>query len=410
MTVNGGYLYDKGLGSINALADANADGQLLTGYLRVASHLPQPQQRLATAIRRARMVRDQVILERATEGPLQVPAADVEIDFDVEWHPADGYVYQWGARVRQGQDETTATYDNTVLSFETLDDAKAQALADRFFDWLEGFVADHETAGRTVRIFHWTSPELTKTIRVLGGDRADALFERFLDLRRWMDDEFFARDGLSLKTVAPVFNFKWRADDAGGETSVRKIEDARNATNTESANAARVWLEKYNEDDCKAQAVIRDGLRANAAMRQISDRQPAASPVGVDPESKDETWTTTSATPLRVPISVHNPQTRSPNIKSAKIQEEPKTEPRKPRMPAAKALSLNEIKTRVDTFVAEWQGETSEKRGITVLLERLLQLLRHQPSSCCLLREVGNKSVHWQQRSYRRVLAQRPHR
>ena len=205
-----------------------------------------------------------------------MPEADVEIDFDVEWHPADGHVYQWGARVRHGQDEATATYEHSVLSFDTLDDATAQALADDFFDWLEGFVADHEDAGRTVRIFHWTSPEVTRTIRVLGGERADALFERFLDLDEWMDEQFFARDGLSLKVVAPIFGFDWRAEDAGGETSVLKVEAGPQRHRPASRRRRHeTWLLSYNEDDCAAQAAIRDGLRHYAGARRITEA-PAA--------------------------------------------------------------------------------------------------------------------------------------
>lgn len=349
-------LYDQGLNTIDALAAANpADQALLSGYLRVASHLPKPEQRLTTAIRRARMVRDQVLLERKTAGTLHVPEADIEIDFDVEWHPADGHVYQWGARVRNGQDETTATYEHSVLSFDTLDDATAQTLADDFFDWLEAFVTDHETAGRNVRIFHWTSPELTKTIRVLGGERADALFERFLDLRKWMDEQFFARDGLSLKVVAPIFGFDWNAEDAGGETSVRKVEEARNTTDPETAQAAREWLLSYNEDDCAAQAAIRDGLRRTATNERITEASETASlvHVAVDGDNGTEQSAPAASGAAEVPITTPQGSTKADDKSN-------QTQPRKLLMPAAKALSMNEIRSRVDAFVTEWRDETSE--------------------------------------------------
>ena len=358
------YLYEQGLSTIEALAEATPNDALLEGFLGKAAHLPTPARRLDTAIRRARMVRDRVLLERTANGPLRVPEADVEIDFDVEWHPADGHVYQWGARVRRGQDESSATYEHSVLSFDTLDDASAQRLADGFFGWLEPFVADHEHAGRTVRIFHWTSPEVTRTIRMLGGERAEALFERFLDLRQWMDEQFFARDGLSLKVVAPIFGFGWHVEGAGGEASVGKIEEARDTTDPRHAQEARAWLLSYNEDDCAAQAAIRDGLRNCANLSRITEghfaaREASADAIAelvVEPVKAPRTASTPGGLPTLPPEPPKSSAPTPTKTESRHLQ----IKPRKLPMPAAKALSLNEIRSRIDAFVTEWRDETSE--------------------------------------------------
>lgn len=362
------YLYDQGLSTVNALADADpADPALLSGYLRVASHLPAPERRLTTAIRRARMVRDQVLLERKTDGVLQVPEADIEVDFDVEWHPADGHVYQWGARVRQGQHESTATYEHSVLSFNSLDDATAQTLADEFFHWLEAFVADHEAAGRSVRIFHWTSPELTKTIRVLGGERADALFERFLDLRKWMDEQFFARDGLSVKVVAPIFGFDWKAEGAGGETSVRTVEEARNTTDPETAKVAREWLLSYNEDDCAAQAAIRDGLRRTGGAARIDEGDRLTSPVP-DLPAKSNDADTTSENVAEPEVFGSRPSTQGeplpPTGPSTAVNPEPaptRTASAPSVVLAGRTLAMNEIRSRVAQFVINYADASREQ-------------------------------------------------
>ena len=359
------YLYDQGLSTVEALAHADPAGLLLDGFRRKAAHLPTPKRRLTTAIRRAQMIRDQVLLERTTRGPLQVPEADFEIDFDVEWHPADAHVYQWGARVRHGQDDSTATYEHSVMSFETLDDAKAQALADDFFGWLEAFVGSHERAGRTVRVFHWTSPEVTRTIRMLGRERAESLFERFFDLRQWMDEQFFARDGLSLKVVAPIFGFEWKVDGAGGEMSVRKIEEARDTTNPLTSHEAKAWLSSYNEDDCAAQAAIRDGLRSWAALDRITEglqaSQPDPADLGVEPFVEDVEQAGSGAGPNELPTSQAKPSAPSGSLAPTKTDDRGiQIQPRKLPMPAGKALSLNEIRSRVDAFVAEWRDETSE--------------------------------------------------
>lgn len=265
------YLHAHGYGTITALASAPVnDNDFRAGYARAAAHLPTPGKRLDDLARRARMHRDGIAFERTGTGILTVPTADVEIDFDVEWHPADGHVYQWGARVRYGSDEATATYEHTALNFDTLDETSAAALAGEFFDWMEAFVAEHEAAGRTVGIYHWTTPETTRAMKMLGPERAARLFDgRFVDLKRWMDQRYVARDGFSLKKVAPLFGFKWDAEDAGGATSIIKIEEARQTDDPALAAAAREWLLTYNEDDCAAQAAIRDGLHEYIAAATI---------------------------------------------------------------------------------------------------------------------------------------------
>ena len=326
------HLYDQGLGTVDALAAASTDGGLLEGYLPHATHVRTPEKRLTNVVRRARMTRDNIPLEREGTLPLDVPTADVEIDFDVEWHPNEGHVYQWGARVRLGQDEATATYEKTVYNFERLDDQAAQALADEFFAWLEGFITDHETAGRTVAVFHWTSPEITKTLRALGDNtRSAALLDRFVDLRAWMADRFFARDGLGLKHVAPLFGFGWRVEDPGGLASVVKIDTIRLTDIAERAAEAKAWLLSYNEDDCAAQAAIRDGLR----------RQHGAGTAPV----------TTGSTPVR-PNS-QNEGEPGPQVSQGGTLT---------RARSGKRLSMDEIRRRVAQFVIDYKGFTQEKQ------------------------------------------------
>lgn len=346
------YLYDQGLGSIEALASADpTNPTLLSGYLQVAAHLPVPERRLATAVRRARMHRDNIPLERTTSG-FEVPVADVEIDFDVEWHPADGHVYQWGARVRHGQDEATATYEHSVLSFDTLDDASAYELAQNFFDWMEAFVAEHEAAGRSVGIYHWTTPETRLATKMLGGERADRLFEgRFVDLKALMATHFFARDGFSLKTVAPLFNFQWRSPDAGGETSVLRVEQARNADDPATAQAAREWLLTYNEDDCTAQAAIRDGLRRLTEASSIAEEQPVAAPAETEVNAG-----TGTVLPTANPSTSARKAPRQPARRSDTEWGNALTTDRK-------GLSLNEIRTRVARFVVDYKDVTNEKQN-----------------------------------------------
>ncbi|WP_237089622.1 DNA methyltransferase [Nocardioides dokdonensis] len=372
------YLYDQKLGTTDALASADpTDPALLSGYLRVASHLPAPESRLATAVRRARMHRDDIALELTAPDGFEVPGADVEVDFDVEWHPDDGHVYQWGARVRYDSNEATATYDHTVMSFDILDDATAYDLAQDFFAWMEGFVADQEAQGRTVGIYHWTTPETRVATKVLGGERAERLFEgRFVDLKALMATHFFARDGFSLKKIAPLFDFTWRAPDAGGDVSVLKIEQARNAADPETAQAAREWLLAYNEDDCAAQAAIRDGLKMMLDQlpsdSETSDKSSVAAPSPDLPHTSNDAATTTPKTAIEPEVVRSRPSTQGEPVPPTEALTPAESQPAGPAVGRAatqpvgrdgRLLSLNEMRRRVAQFVIDYSGVTSERQN-----------------------------------------------
>lgn len=211
-----------------------------------------PEERLDSVVQRARMTLAGVDYEPRSEWP-EIPAADVEVDFDIEWD-RDGFIYQWGLRIRQGQDESTAVYE-PVLSFEALDEAKEAELAEAFADELGALIDAADAAGKSLRIYHWHNVEVTRTAKF---PRVARLLEgRCTDLLAWFNSNFRARGSSSLKDVAPLFGFAWDVDDAGGYTSMLKIEQARTPEGAED----RAWCLRYNESDTAAQPAIRDGLR-----------------------------------------------------------------------------------------------------------------------------------------------------
>lgn len=209
------------------------------------------QTRLANAVRRAAMTVSGVDVEPHGAGWPEPPSADIEIDFDIE-HDMD-HVYQWGVRIRDGQDDTTARYQPTV-SFAPMDDASEAALADEFADWLEAVLADAQRTGRSVKVFHWSPVEIHKSAKF--PRVAAALAGHTVDLMAWFKAEFFARTSSSIKAVAPLFGFDWEQEDSGGLTALLRIEQARAGD-----PAAKDWCLRYNCDDTAAQAAIRDGLR-----------------------------------------------------------------------------------------------------------------------------------------------------
>lgn len=183
-----------------------------------------------------------------------VPTADVEIDFDIEWD-TDGRIYQWGVRVRRDRDENTARYLPDLVSFEPLDADSEAALAQVCLKVLEDLIDEAEGQGKSVRIFHWSDPEKSYTRRSIPA--ITSLVDAYgVDLRRWAEANLFARGGYSLKVIAPACGFVWRGDDAGGLESQRQLNIAR--AGGPDAAAAVEWCLEYNEDDVRAQAMIRD--------------------------------------------------------------------------------------------------------------------------------------------------------
>ncbi|WP_121034268.1 ribonuclease H-like domain-containing protein [Terracoccus luteus] len=253
------YLYDLGLTTVADLATAGDDPPEPWSP-RDTQPGGRAQQKYSALVRRARMALSGVAFEPHEDWP-QVPSADVEVDFDIEWD-LEGRIYLWGLRVRQGQDESTAVFD-PVLSYAPLDDDGAADLAQEFATRLGRVISEAEAAGKSVTVFHWSHPERSRTSN---HPAVHALLERHaLDLHAWYTKHFFPRDGASIKVVAPIFGFRWAVDDAGGAESQVRIEVARGGG--EDAAAAIEWLSRYNESDVAAQAAIRDGLRRSRPER-----------------------------------------------------------------------------------------------------------------------------------------------
>ncbi|OBH20886.1 recombinase RecB [Mycolicibacter sinensis] len=242
--------------SVAQLAEVDADAHVEAFRIQSVG-TQKPADRLANVVRRARMSCAQADYERRGPNPPAVPSADIEVDFDIEWD-SDNRIYQWGLRIRDGQDDTTAYYD-PVVSFDPLDDDGEAALADEFASRIRRLRGRAEREGKTLRVFHWHHPETSSTRRFTAV--ADALDGLTCDLRQWFDAEYFARTSSSIKCVAGYFGFQWEVDDAGGLASQLAIDVARG--HGPDADLARQWCLRYNECDVAAQAAIRDGLRSD---------------------------------------------------------------------------------------------------------------------------------------------------
>ncbi len=246
-----------GVVSIEDLAGLDLDGGAFqASYLPEVTNIKDPLGRLTTAVRRARMVRDGVALERATTGPIPVPRAEIEIDFDIEWDP-DDHVYLWGALVHCPDAEPSY---HAVVAWDERDDAGWIEHAESFASWLRGQVAVAEASGESLLVYHYSHAEPTYLKRVLGEDAVADLLERFVDLLPIVREHYFGVRGLGIKQVAPAFGFEWRDDDPGGLQSQLWLIDARAAEDETVRDAGRERILTYNEDDVRATAAVRNRL------------------------------------------------------------------------------------------------------------------------------------------------------
>ncbi|HEV2929363.1 MAG TPA: nuclease, partial [Propionibacteriaceae bacterium] len=142
-----------GIATITDLAGFDLDG-LLTWYLPEVTHRSGAEMRIRTAARRARMLLDGRWFDRESSGPIEVPDADVEIDFDIE-SAVDGRVYLWGFLVQPAGGP--GVY-HEFSRFADLDDAAEVELAREAFDWLRSVVE----AGERVLVFHYSGYEVAK--------------------------------------------------------------------------------------------------------------------------------------------------------------------------------------------------------------------------------------------------------
>ena len=209
------------------------------------------------------MLRSGVAFDRETAGPIAVPGAQLEVDFDIE-SSAEGRVYLWGFLVH----DTTAPgrpYYRQFSAFDDLDAATETALAEAALGWLRGMA---DTA-LSLRVYHYSGYE-PATVRALadrgGGPQlrwaAGFADEHFVDLYEVVKTHFFGVKGLGLKLIAQHAGFRWRDDDPGGLNSQRWFAEAVHHPAAEVREQARTRVLEYNEDDVRATSELRAWLRS----------------------------------------------------------------------------------------------------------------------------------------------------
>lgn len=194
---------------------------------------------------KATAIRNQVALTRLTTGPDVFNVPDIEIDIDCEFDTKG--VYLWGATL--SKPDKTPTYQ----AFGTPDgDEKVTAQA--FFAWLSENIAEADANGRTVEIFHYGHAESSHLERILG-EAAKSATNRFTDMLPLLRHHYFAPNGFTLKSLAPLAGATWRSTGATGRDTLDWVKEARD-------DSPKAWqqLVDYNEDDTRATRTLRHSL------------------------------------------------------------------------------------------------------------------------------------------------------
>lgn len=253
-------LMSLGITTVAELATADVDA-LMPDYLPHTGHRDRAEQRLRQAARRARMLARGVDLERVSTEPIGVPRSPVEVDLDIETAD-DGTVYLWGALLTVDGGSQYHEFSR----FASGGGSAEFALAERFASWLLDLVAQHpETL-----VYHYSDYETVHLERLAERSGSQVLAEacglirgHFVDLFRFIRDNFVGVNGLGLKVVASRgAGFEWRDEEPGGLASQTWFSEAVSGATVEERDAARVRVVNYNEDDVRATLAVRRWLTA----------------------------------------------------------------------------------------------------------------------------------------------------
>ncbi len=203
---------------------------------------------------------------------VDVPRADVEIDLDME-NTEDG-VYLWGTLasvVGRSLGAIDLGYRAFVDWMSLTPEREARLLAD-FWTWLQVLRQQANEAGRTMRIYSYTSAERSQLNRIVehssggpGLPSSDQVAELvnsdcWVDLHDVFTRQIITGESASLKITARYAGFSWRDPDAGGDASMLWYQQATTAKDEDARLAARDRILAYNEDDVLATAALRTWL------------------------------------------------------------------------------------------------------------------------------------------------------
>ena len=221
--------------------------------------------------------------------PFDLPEFDIEIDIDLENSQAalqeidpgqsagrdQVYLYGYGIHDRTYDEDWRTANIDSFANYDDSDKAEYEVLLN-MWQLLENEVEKALTANKTIGIFHYSHHEKTWWRNfakrhagkkgVPTEEAAETFMARyFVDLRPYAEKISFPTMSYSIKALAPVAGFAWKAEDAGGAMSLLKYKAATaKGADENSKKEAMEWLREYNLDDIRATFAVREHIRALA--------------------------------------------------------------------------------------------------------------------------------------------------
>ena len=187
--------------------------------------------------------------------PIKFPHVSYELFFDIEDDPTQDFVYLHGVYERNGSKERFIDFTAT----EILADAEKE-IWQKFWEYIETLPQDDYAV-------YYYSPHEKTTYKKLQKRYPDRIsmenVEKFFDNPNVIDlyqiiqsKTDWPLGSYSLKALATYLGFKWRDETPSGALSIQWFNEY---IESNDKNILKRILE-YNEDDCKATMVLKDGL------------------------------------------------------------------------------------------------------------------------------------------------------
>lgn len=185
-----------------------------------------------------------------------LPKSNLELFFDIESDPTQDFVYLHGVYERHSGKERFIYF----LAKENTRDAEKKA-------WQEFWNYVRSLPDPDYAVYYYSPYERTtyRKMRelypdVISAEELENFFQRPLTLDLYQDAIFKYTDwplsSYSIKDIATFLGFKWRDETPSGALSIQWYNEY--LQKKDPALLKRIL--EYNEDDCKATLVLKDGL------------------------------------------------------------------------------------------------------------------------------------------------------
>lgn len=187
--------------------------------------------------------------------PIIFPKVSYELFFDIEDDPTQEFVYLHGVYERNGDKEKFIDFTATKIS-----DEAEKEIWQKFWQYIESLPQNDFAVYYYSHHEKTTYKKLQKQYSdVISLEKVEAFFENpnVIDLYKIVQKQTdWPVGSYSLKALATYLGFNWRDETPSGALSIQWFNKY---LETKDQSILKRILE-YNEDDCKATMILKDGL------------------------------------------------------------------------------------------------------------------------------------------------------